>query len=97
MSLTVPYSIQDAHAKSEAEASIENCGDLIEKTRDELEGLEKDLEKAESELEVIRDSLKGLFSSFCLNCDSIDVFARQNGGVPRSDRSETEGARAMDR
>lgn len=54
----------DGHAKSEAMATIDNCGGQIETNRAKIAELERKLEVEEKELEEVRDSLKDKTDEF---------------------------------
>lgn len=54
----------DSHTKSEAMATIDNCGGAIETNRAKVVDLERKLEVEEKELEEVRDSLKDKTNEF---------------------------------
>lgn len=89
----------DEHAQTEAQRTIKECASKMEKKRAEIEELEASLKKEEDVLEGIRDSLKGAFCSPLLSGMTVipHFYDRQDASIPRSNRSQTERAGALDR
>jgi chromosome segregation ATPase len=90
---------QDESARKEALRSIDENSEKIEREKKKLRNLEAELEREENVLEGIRDSLKG--DSFLYLPDISGSYeyitVRQDPGIPRPNRSQTEGAPALDR
>lgn len=61
---------EDGHARSSASTWVKNHEETIERTKSELEVLERRLEKEEDEFEEIRDGLKG--ESFRLSSSRLN-------------------------
>jgi structural maintenance of chromosome 4 len=85
----------DGHVKSEALATVENCGEAIETNRKKVTELEKKLEAEEAELEEVRDSLKG-GSRHCGRF-SLHLQTRQTSSRPRSMPSSASSSRGRPR
>jgi len=83
----------DGHVKSEALATVENCGEVIETNRTKVAELERKLEAEEAELEEVRDSLKGELSCRCLTNSQT----KQTSSRRRSRPSSASSSRGLQR
>jgi structural maintenance of chromosome 4 len=91
---------KDKHSIVELETTISNCADDVKKATKELAQLNVAKEKEEKILDEIRDSLKGRFGNTRETESDLISFlatARQNRGLPDSDRKEAARTRAVAR